>query len=114
MCSSVSLGSYFYLPIFAPERNIKEEKIMTTMDLEACRAELARAILETEDWNLLDKVRRIVLPKSKKRAKEAEEEEPVMSDEEVREGLKEAFRCAKLIREGKLKGRPAREVLNEL
>lgn len=114
MCSSVSLGSYFYLPIFAPERNIKEEKIMTTMELEACRAELARAILETEDWNLLDKVRRIVLPKSKKRAKEAEEEEPVMSDEEVREGLKEAFRCAKLIREGKLKGRPAREVLNEL
>lgn len=114
MYSSVSLGSYFYLPIFAPERNIKEEKIMTTMELEACRAELARAILETEDWNLLDKVRRIVLPKSKKRAKETEEEEPVMSDEEVREGLKEAFRCAKLIREGKLKGRPAREVLNEL
>ena len=37
-----------------------------------------------------------------------------MSDEEVREGLKEAFRCAKLIREGKLNGRPAREVLNEL
>ena len=95
---------------------------MTTMELEACRAELARAILETEDWNLLDKVRRIVLPKSKKRAKAVEEEEPVMmeeeepvmSDEEVREGLKEAFRCAKLIREGKLKGRPAREVLNEL
>ena len=87
---------------------------MTTMELEACRAELARAILETEDWNLLDKVRRIVLPKSKKRAKDVEEEEPVMSDEEVREGLKEAFRCAKLIREGKLKGRPAREVLNEL
>ena len=61
---------------------------MTTMELEACRAELARAILETEDWNVLDKVRRIVLPKSKKRAKAVEEEEPVMSDEEVREGLK--------------------------
>ena len=69
---------------------------MTTMELEAYRAELARAILETEDWNLLDKVRRIVLPKSKKRAKAVEEEEPVMSDEEVREGLKEAFRCAAL------------------
>lgn len=114
MYSSVSLGSYFYLPIFVAERIIKEEKDMTTMELEACRAELARAILETEDWNLLDKVRRIVLPKPKKRAKAAEAEEPVMSDEEVREGLKEAFRCAKLIREGKLKGRPAREVLNEL
>lgn len=114
MYSSVSLGSYFYLPIFVAVRNMKEEKIMTTMELEAYRAELARAILETEDWNLLDKVRRIVLPKSKKRAKAVEEEEPVMSDEEVREGLKEAFRCAKLIREGKLKGRPAREVLNEL
>ena len=104
---------------------------MTTMELEACRAELARAILETEDWNLLDKVRRIVLPKSKKRAKldkvrrivlpkskkrakAVEEEEPVMSDEEVREGLKEAFRCLKLEREGKLKAIPIEEVLDEL
>ena len=51
---------------------------------------------------------------SKKRAKAVEEEEPVMSDEEVREGLKEAFRCLKLEREGKLKAIPIEEVLDEL
>lgn len=76
MYSSVSLGSYFYLPIFVAVRNMKEEKIMTTMELE-----------------------------------EADE---VMTKEELVAELKEAFRYAKLVKEGKAKGRPAREVLDEL
>lgn len=76
MYSSVSLGSYFYLPIFVAVRNMKEEKIMTTMELE-----------------------------------EADE---VMTKEELVAELKEAFRCLKLEREGKLKAIPIEEVLDEL
>lgn len=46
-------------------------------------------------------------------AEEAEEYRP-LSKAEVMENIRQAFKDAKLIREGKMKGRPAEELLNEL
>ena len=44
----------------------------------------------------------------------AEDEEPYMTKSEIMDGLSEACKDIKLMREGKLKGRPIEELLNEL
>ncbi len=54
--------------------------------------------------------------KSKKVSQDGltEDERIEMEKEEQRESLRQAFKELKLIREGKLKSRPARELLDEL
>lgn len=44
----------------------------------------------------------------------AEDEEPYMTKSEIMDGLSETCKDIKLMREGKLKGRPIEELLNEL
>ena len=44
----------------------------------------------------------------------AEDEEPYMTKSEIMDGLSESCKDIKLMREGKLKGRPIEELLNEL
>ena len=44
----------------------------------------------------------------------AEDEESYMTKSEIMDGLSEACKDIKLMREGKLKGRPIEELLNEL
>lgn len=87
---------------------------MTAMELDACRAELARTILTTEDYDLLDKIKRLVKRESKKRYAVAEDSDEGMAKEEIMAEMEEAFTMAKLAREGKVKGRPVEELLNEL
>lgn len=87
---------------------------MNTLEMDAYKAELAREILLTDNWNLLDKVKRLISREAKKREAALKEEEGEMTKEEILSDLEEAFQTAKLVREGKVKGRPIEMLLNEL
>lgn len=87
---------------------------MNTLEMDAYKAELAREILLTDNWNLLDKVKRLISREAKKREAALKEQEGEMTKEEILSDLEEAFQTAKLVREGKVKGRPIEMLLNEL
>ena len=59
---------------------------MTTMELEAYKAELAREILTTDNWHVLDEVKR-VLGKIRKQSQAEEAKSKLKS--ELREALQE-------------------------
>lgn len=59
---------------------------MTTMELEAYKAELAREILTTDNWHVLDEVKR-VLGKIRKQSQAQEAKSKLKS--ELREALQE-------------------------
>ena len=59
---------------------------MTTMELEAYKAELAREILTTDNWHVLDEVKR-VLGKIRKQSQAEEAKRKLKS--ELREALQE-------------------------
>ena len=84
---------------------------MTTLELEALKAEVARAVLETESRTLLEKVKKLFLREQKK---EARAEEETMSKEEILADLSEACRELQLSREGKVKLKTLEEALDEL
>lgn len=84
---------------------------MTTLELEALKAEVARAVLETESRTLLEKVKKLFLREQKK---EARAEEETMSKEEILADFSEACRELKLRREGKVKLKTLEEALDEL
>lgn len=81
------------------------------MTLEAKKNHLIRQILDTDNSDLLSKVEKLFRREAKK-AVEAEED--CMTKEEILAGFNEACKEIKLAREGKLKGRPAEELINEL
>lgn len=102
---------------------------MTTMELDAMRNQLARTILETEDMNVLQRVRRVLQRATDQVAgtyqeyaadyrtdagKACEEEVEYISKQEIldgiREGLTEVYRAQ---RTGE-KLKTAEELLNEL
>ncbi len=88
---------------------------MSVMELDAFRAELARTILTTEDYDLLDKIKQLIGLQGKKEDTAKEEcGDDGMTKEEILEELKDAFRTAKLARERKTKGRPVEELIHEL
>ena len=87
---------------------------MNTLEMDAYKAELAREILLTDNWNLLDKVKRLIRREAKKREAALKEQEGEMTKEEILSDLEEAFQTAKLVREGKVKGSPIEMLLNEL
>ena len=85
---------------------------MSTITLESIQNELIREILDI-------KTVRKTLVHAKKEMESvstmvAEDEEPYMTKSEIMDGLSEACKDIKLMREGKLKGRPIEELLNEL
>lgn len=91
---------------------------MSTITLESIQNELIREILDIKNVKVLESVRKTLV-----HAKEemesvstmvAEDEEPYMTKSEIMDGLSEACKDIKLMREGKLKGRPIEELLNEL
>ena len=88
---------------------------MSVMELDAFRAELARTILTTEDYDLLDKIKQLIGLQDRKEDTAKEEcGDADMTKEEILEELKDAFRTAKLARERKAKGRPIEELIHEL
>lgn len=88
---------------------------MNVMELDAFRAELARTILTTEDYDLLNKIKQLIGLQGRKEHSAKEEcGDADMTKEEILEELKDAFRTAKLARERKAKGRPIEELIHEL
>ena len=91
---------------------------MNTITLESMQTELIREILDIKNVKVLESVKE-TLNHAKKEMESAstivaEDEESYMTKSEIMDGLTEACKDIKLMREGKLKGRPIEELLNEL
>lgn len=92
---------------------------MSTTTLEAMQNEVIREVLNTDNLHLLEKIKKMI-HRNDQKAESAvpnvvsEDAAPYMSKAEILEGLAEACKDIKLAREGKLKGRPIEELLNEL
>ena len=84
------------------------------MELSAMQAEVAREVLNIEDLDLLKKIQRSIKRLCAKAKEETEEECRPMTKEEILADFAEACKEAKLIREGKLKAIPAKDLINEL
>lgn len=92
---------------------------MSTITLESIQNELIREILDIKNVKVLESVRKTLVHAKKEMESVstmmvAEDEEPYMTKSEIMDGLSEACKDIKLMREGKLKGRPIEELLNEL
>ena len=87
---------------------------MSTITLESIQNELIREILDIKNVKVLESVRKTLVHAKKEMESVstmvAEDEEPYMTKSEIMEACKDI----KLMREGKLKGRPIEELLNEL
>lgn len=86
---------------------------MSVMELDAFRAELARTILTTEDYDLLNKIKQLIGLQERKEYT-AKEENADMTKEEILEEFALACHELKQRREGKLKFRTLKEALHEL
>ena len=84
---------------------------MTSMELEAYKAELAREILSTNSRQVLDEVKRLLIKLNKKTKKKEEE---TISKEDILAGIDAGLKEVKLSLEGKLKMKTAKELLDEL
>ena len=97
---------------------INNKNVMSTITLESIQNELIREILDIKNVKVLESVRKTLVHAKKEMESVstmvAEDEEPYMTKSEIMDGLSEACKDIKLMREGKLKGRPIEELLNEL
>lgn len=85
---------------------------MNTLEMDAYKAELAREILLTDNWNLLDKVKRLISREAKKREAALKEQEGEMTKEEILSDFAQACRELKLHKEGKLEFKTLEEALD--
>lgn len=80
--------------------------------------ELIREILDIKNVKVLESVKKMLIHAKKERESAstlaAEDEKSYMTKSEIMNGMAEACKDIKLMREGKLKGRPIEELLNEL
>ena len=86
---------------------------MSVMELDAFRAELARTILTTEDYDLLNKIKQQIGLQERKEDT-AKEENADMTKEEILEEFAQACHELKQRKEGKLRFRTLKEALHEL
>ena len=86
---------------------------MSVMELDAFRAELARTILTTEDYDLLNKIKQLIGLQERKEDT-AKEENADMTKEEILEEFAQACHELKQRKEGKLRFRTLKEALHEL
>ncbi len=85
------------------------------MELEAYKAELARMILMSDSRQLLDKVKQVFLNEAPTTADVVMENEvEYKTKAEMTADLQEMCKEIKLAREGKLKGKPAEELINDI
>ncbi len=90
---------------------------MNTMTIQSAQNDLIHQILEIQDMDVLDRVKRLLLriKVEKPVAVEMATDACVAkSKEEVLTDWTEVCQTIKLAREGKIEGRPIEEVLNEL
>jgi hypothetical protein len=82
---------------------------MATINLQVEQNDIIRRVLTIEDANLLTRIKDFI----SENAPASDDYRPKTKAEVMTE-LKEAFLVAKAAREGKIKGRPVEELLNEL
>lgn len=82
---------------------------MATINLQVEQNDIIRRVLTIEDANLLTRIKNFI----SENAPTNDDYRPKTKAEVMTE-LKEAFLVAKAAREGKMKGRPVEELLNEL
>ena len=82
---------------------------MATINLQMEQNDIIRRVLNIEDTNLLTQIKNFIT----ECAPEDDDYRP-KTKAEIMADLKEAFIIAKAAREGKIKGRPIEELLNEL
>jgi len=82
---------------------------MATINLQVEQNDIIRRVLTIEDANLLTRIKNFI----SENAPTNDDYRPKTKAEVMTE-LKEAFLVAKAAREGKIKGRPVEELLNEL
>jgi hypothetical protein len=82
---------------------------MATINLQMEQNDIIRRVLNIEDANLLTRIKNFI----SENAPTNDDYRPKTKAEVMTE-LKEAFLVAKAAREGKIKGRPVEELLNEL
>ena len=82
---------------------------MATINLQVEQNDIIRRVLTIEDANLLTRIKDFI----SENAPTNDDYRP-KTKAEIMADLKEAFIIAKAAREGKIKGRPVEELLNEL
>lgn len=89
---------------------------MTTVELEARKAMLAREILTSDDSDFLESMSRAALRIKRRIGKRAtaEHAETLDGEESVARKIEEALQELKAIKAGKAQGIPARKLLKEL
>lgn len=86
---------------------------MTAISLQATQNDIIRQVLNTQDMNLLSKIKSLFVKKEEDDACVVSEK-TCMTKREVLAGLDEAFHELKMYRDGKLELKPLEEVLDEL
>ncbi len=92
---------------------------MNSYTIQSTQNDLIRQILQVQDMNILERIKKL-LCRENHAVEEAyptilaEEEAHYKTRAEIMADMEEAFKTAKLAREGKIEGRPIEELLNEL
>ena len=76
--------------------------------------ELIRRILEVNDMEILEKIKRLLLQEEKKINVVAEEKVPYRTKSEILTDFNDACKEIKQAQEGTLEGRPLKDLLDEL
>ena len=85
---------------------------MQTLTVESRQTEIIRGILSIRDTKYLKRLQNSVNKKLRSCSAVTEDEEP--TKDELMQGIKEALEVAELAKQGKIKGRPLDELLNEI
>ena len=93
---------------------MKGEQDMAAMTVEAEKNELIRRILDVNDINILEKIKKLLHQEEKNIDIVAEERVPYRTKAEILADFDEACKEMKQAQEGKLEGKPLEDLLNEL
>lgn len=85
---------------------------MQAFTIERQRYDIIRRVMNIDNSELLKRFDNYIKREERKATQKQEEEYHDLTKEELIAGLEQAFKEAKLAREGKLEGRPIDEVLN--
>ncbi|MBP3253779.1 MAG: hypothetical protein J6M30_04665 [Bacteroidales bacterium] len=87
---------------------------MQTLTIERQRHDIIRRVMNIDNAELLKRFDNYIKREEKKAIVKQEEEYHDLTKEELIAGLEQAFKEAKLAREGKLEGKPIDEFLDEI
>ena len=102
------------LPLHKLDIYMKGEQDMAAMTLEAEKNELIRRILDVNDIDILEKIKKLLYQEEKNIDIVAEERVPYRTKAEILADFDEACKEMKQAQEGKLEGKPLEDLLNEL